>query len=532
MEHRHAVEFLEELGGELACLSVVALEGVSATVRPTPLQRPSFRVDEKRVPDSTTTTDGTRLAAAQRAIREAMPPLKTRRFDDIPKREFPADGRVVAVIPAYNEERRIARSLGSLAGQTRPVDAILVMADNCTDETVGVARAAGAVVVESVDNENRKAGALNQALCAILPLLADNDTVLVMDADTTLAPVFVENALRVLAHRPRGKPIAGVGGVFRGDHEGWNLVRQLQENEYTRYARHLGRRRGHALVLTGTGTVFNVRALRDVVCARRNHGVPDDGGTRGVYDTGALTEDNELTLCLKSLGYATTSPMNCVVATAMMPTIPLLFKQRRRWQRGALENIAAHGRHRYVLPYTVRQALTYLGVLFLPFYLITLIVALAEPGGVPWFAPVWTAVGAIYVLEQTWSVRDGGWRSILTSILILPEMLYAVFLDAVYFISLAAMISGTSESWGHGPAGRDAVARLPRGETAPSRRSEVARPEPTPFPWVGVFVLLTVGMLVFSFPLFDLVLAWQTLTVYVLCGFALTLFRLIPLPMH
>lgn len=92
--------------------------------------------------------------------------------------------------------------------------------------------------------------------------------------------------------------------------------------------------------------------------------------------TSALTEDNELTICAKELGYRVVSPKDCTVKTAMMPTLGGLYKQRRRWQRGALENLIAHGLNRHTAPYAIRQALTYLGVLFLPFYLWTLTVAL------------------------------------------------------------------------------------------------------------------------------------------------------------
>ncbi len=51
-------------------------------------------------------------------------------------------------------------------------------------------------------------------------------------------------------------------------------------------------------MLTGTASIFRARALR-TVAASRGSSIP---GTPGyVYDTAALTEDNELTIALKSL---------------------------------------------------------------------------------------------------------------------------------------------------------------------------------------------------------------------------------------
>ena len=166
------------------------------------------------------------------------------------------------------------------------------------------------------------------------------------------------------------KPVAGVGGIFLGLHEKWSLASQLQVNEYVRYQRRLSRRRGRALVLTGTGTMFNIRTLREVVLARKNGKFPNLGNGLSVYDTAALTEDNELTLCAKRLNYRVLSPKECTVETAMMPTFKSLYKQRRRWQRGALENIYSHGIDRHTAPYLLRQMLTYSGVIFVALYLI------------------------------------------------------------------------------------------------------------------------------------------------------------------
>ncbi len=59
----------------------------------------------------------------------------------------PAAGRrpvVAALIPAWNEEKFIAATIEGLGRQTRPPDLIVVIANNCTDDTAAAARAAGA----------------------------------------------------------------------------------------------------------------------------------------------------------------------------------------------------------------------------------------------------------------------------------------------------------------------------------------------------------------------------------------------------
>ncbi len=106
--------------------------------------------------------------------------------------------QLVALLPAHNEEATIAEAVSGLQSQTRAPDRIIVVADNCSDGTVALALAAGAEVFETLGNTDKKAGALNQALAAVLPELNDQDYVLVQDADSLLDVGFVAAALRHL----------------------------------------------------------------------------------------------------------------------------------------------------------------------------------------------------------------------------------------------------------------------------------------------------------------------------------------------
>src|SRR4051812_27195749 len=196
--------------------------------------------------------------------------------------------RLTVLIPAYNEAAGIAATVRTELAQTEPADLVLVVADNCTDDTVELARAAGASTFVTAGNTDRKAGALNQALDALEGSLAEDDAVLVMDADTLLQPDFIEVSTARLAGR-----VGGVGGAFQG-RPADTVLGLLQRMEYHRYAREPGRNGDRCAVLTGTGTLFSVRALRAVRAARRD-GRQLPAGT-GVYDTHSLTEDNELTL--------------------------------------------------------------------------------------------------------------------------------------------------------------------------------------------------------------------------------------------
>jgi cellulose synthase/poly-beta-1,6-N-acetylglucosamine synthase-like glycosyltransferase len=353
-------------------------------------------------------------------------------------------GKIVVVVPAHNEETLIGEALESLAAQTRVAEEVIVVADRCGDRTYAIAVAHAATVVETRGNLHQKAGAIDQVLDDLLPRLSDNDAVLVMDADTSLSPGFISEAARRLREPEReGARVGGVGGIFFGCFPVEGLIGHVQNNEYVRYARDIGRRKGRADVLTGTATLFSVRALRDVKRARSSGELPTG---LGVYDVEALTEDNELTLALKHLGYRCVSPKACTVGTRLPTTMAGLFHQRLRWQRGALENLLAYGTTRQTLPYIGRQLLTYLGVAFVPFYLTVLVYTLLTSGSFP-LPLLWTVVAAFFVIERAWAVKRGGWRSVALSALVVPEIAYDFFLHAVYLKASIDTATGARETW-------------------------------------------------------------------------------------
>ncbi len=136
----------------------------------------------------------------------------------------------------------------------------MVVADNCTDGTAELARARGFEVVETVGNHEKKAGALNQQLAALLPETSVRDVVLIMDADSTISPDFLAVALEHLESDP---DLIAVGGLFYGD-EGGGMLGQFQRNEFTRYQRVVARKLDRVFVLTGTAAVIRAYALRAV----------------------------------------------------------------------------------------------------------------------------------------------------------------------------------------------------------------------------------------------------------------------------
>ncbi|MCR1783286.1 glycosyltransferase family 2 protein [Nocardioides carbamazepini] len=385
---------------------------------------------------------------ARRSEDGARLPLSPRQVMAETRGVFHGPVTLTVLVPAHNEAQGIAATLASLTGQSRAPDRVVVVADNCTDDTAEIARRAGAEVIESLDNPHKKAGALNQALERILPAQGENDLVMVMDADTVLDDGFLDSVVRRMSE---DRALMAVGGLFYGE-EGKGLIGQFQRNEYTRYARDLRRRRGRVFVLTGTATVFRPRALRAVAAERGRllPGVPGD-----VYDTLVLTEDNEITLALKSLGALIVSPSDCTVVTEVMPSWRALWAQRLRWQRGALENLGAYGLRPATFRYWAQQLGIGYGVVALFAYLLLMVLMALSFDSWVWF-PFWLGTGLVFTVERIVTVWRGGWRARLLAATLFPELVYALFLDLVYLKGVVDMSLGRNADWKH-------VVSTPRG---------------------------------------------------------------------
>ncbi|MEB8337174.1 glycosyltransferase family 2 protein [Streptomyces endophyticus] len=345
---------------------------------------------------------------------------------------------LVALIPAHNEQDRIVATLAGLYRQTVRPDRIVVVADNCTDRTARIAEYCGAEVFVPTNNKDKKAGALNQAMAPLIADLADEDLVLVQDADTVLNPEFVGCAVEAM----EDDTVGAVGGIFYGE-PGGGLLGQLQRMEYQRYALEIRRKNNEAIVLTGTGSLFRAGVLRQVRRARLDGVI---GGGESYYSLASLTEDDEITKAVKTLGYRTVSPDGCWLVTEVMPSVGKLWHQRLRWQRGALENLRDYGWTSVTRKYFGQQIMLGVGALALGLFFLyaVLDLTLVGWGGLSLF---WTAIMLIFVVERTLTVRRLGWRATLLALPLIPELLYDVFRQAVFVRSLVDLVLRREAHW-------------------------------------------------------------------------------------
>lgn len=347
---------------------------------------------------------------------------------------------VIALLPAHNESATILEAIAGLRAQTSPPNRIIVIPDNCTDDTEALARAEGAEIFPTVGNTAKKAGALNQALSALLPTLDDNDIILVQDADTILSEAFLE----VAGERFRADlRLGAVSGVFYGE-EGSGLLGLLQRNEYFRYAREIRRKGGRVMVLSGTSSAFRASALRDVAASRGSR-IPGESGS--VYDTLALTEDNEITLAMKTLAWKLVSPEGCSATTEVMTTVGDLWRQRIRWQRGAVENLLHYGWTPVTGRYWGQQAMIAFGVFALAFYIVlTVITAVVTQTFT--ISPLWASIGLIFVAEKVVTAWRGGWRSRLIAAPLVVEIFYDLFIQCVFVHAITQIVLRREAKWG------------------------------------------------------------------------------------
>jgi cellulose synthase/poly-beta-1,6-N-acetylglucosamine synthase-like glycosyltransferase len=113
------------------------------------------------------------------------------------------NARLAVLVPARNESEGILATLESIQAQLRPQDRVVVIADNCTDDTADIARAVGATVVERHDTARIGKGyALDFGLQSLKT--SSPEVVIIVDADCQLSPGTLEQltATSLASNRP------------------------------------------------------------------------------------------------------------------------------------------------------------------------------------------------------------------------------------------------------------------------------------------------------------------------------------------
>jgi cellulose synthase/poly-beta-1,6-N-acetylglucosamine synthase-like glycosyltransferase len=235
--------------------------------------------------------------------------------------------RLAVLIPAHDESVGLLPTLSSVVTQLEPFDRLLVVADNCSDDTAAVAAGAGAEVVERLAAGQRGKGyALD---FGVRHLAADPpEIVVIVDADCTLGAECLSHLAWRCTQAKRPVQALYLMKAARGAELNTRLAEfaWVVKNEVRPLG---GLRLGLPCQLMGSGMAFSWAVIRDAPLA-----------------SGHLVEDLQLGL---DLAFAGAPPQFCPAAKVFshFPSSTAgASTQRARWERGHWSVIARQGHQR------------------------------------------------------------------------------------------------------------------------------------------------------------------------------------------
>ena len=127
---------------------------------------------------------------------EVIAALRAPRLEPFEAKELNIEKRVAVIVPAHNESLGLVPTLQDIKAQLGAADRLIVVADNCTDDTAAVAAASGAELI--VRNDPDRIGKGFAMGWGITHLRQDPpDFVLFVDADCRLDADLIEGLKRV-----------------------------------------------------------------------------------------------------------------------------------------------------------------------------------------------------------------------------------------------------------------------------------------------------------------------------------------------
>ena len=231
-----------------------------------------------------------------------------------------ARGRVAVLVPAHNESTGIRSTIADIRVQLRVDDTLLVVADNCADDTSSVARSAGAEVIERNDlSKIGKGYALDWGLRHLSA--RPPEIVIVIDADCRVAAGSIDRLARTCA--VAGRPAQSLDLMKAPEHSRVDFRVAEFAWRVKNWIRPLGLRAlGLPCQLMGTGMAFPWPLISTMSMA-----------------SSETVEDLRLGIDLALLGHP---PTFCPLAlvTSEFPLIDAAaLNQRERWEHGHIRMI-------------------------------------------------------------------------------------------------------------------------------------------------------------------------------------------------
>lgn len=226
---------------------------------------------------------------------------------------------ITIAIPAYNEEKNIARTIKSVLNLSYPKEKlqILIINDGSTDNTKKIVKDliknhSNARLINKTNQG--KAAALNTALT-----VASGKLFGCVDSDSTVD----KNALKHIIPHFSNKKTAAVISALRVD-KPKNLFEKIQRLEYiiAILSRKLRASINTLAMTPGVLSIYRTAPLKKL----------------GSFDLGNPTEDFEIALRLKYHGYSVELEPRALTYTKVPSTFKSFWRQRIRWYRGFIFN--------------------------------------------------------------------------------------------------------------------------------------------------------------------------------------------------
>lgn len=231
----------------------------------------------------------------------------------------PAQKRIAAIIPARNEALVIGKLVESLFRQSYPraLFDIYVAPNNCSDDTEGAARAAGASIL-NVKGPIRNKGDVLRQVFAQLTETGKYDAYCVFDADNLVADGFFQSVNDALLD---GCHVAQGFRDSKNPYDNWVSGSMSAFYWFMSVCYNESRSRlGLSCHLNGTGFMVSDEAIRVIG-----------------WDTHTLTEDLEFTALCALNGYKVGWMPKARIYDEQTTSFWTSCVQRRRWTSGSLQ---------------------------------------------------------------------------------------------------------------------------------------------------------------------------------------------------
>jgi len=228
---------------------------------------------------------------------------------------------VAVLVPAHNEASGIAETLATISTQLLAGDRMVVVADNCTDDTARLAQEGGAEVVERFNTTLRGKGyALDVGMRHIER--DPTEVVFIVDADCIVAAGSIDAITSKCGET--GRPVQASYLMAAPDGAGVGVRISQFAWLIKNYIRPLGTNRlGWPCLLQGAGMAFPWKIIRAAKLA-----------------SGHIAEDMKLTVDLAEANAAPIFFPQALVTSVFPMSQEGIASQRIRWEHGHLNLIA------------------------------------------------------------------------------------------------------------------------------------------------------------------------------------------------